>query len=85
MIEHWKEQRVPHGLVGKGRRCVKDYCENPGCENPGAKVVPVSVAQPSDETRTLCVACEEAYTWGVQHATMVAQGTLGAVGRQTRA
>jgi len=52
---------------------MKDFCENQYCENPGAKVVPVSVRGPSDQRRTLCVPCEEAYTWGVQHATMTAQ------------
>lgn len=52
---------------------MKDFCENQYCESPGAKVVPVSVKQPSDQKRTLCVPCEEAYTWGVQHGTISAQ------------
>ncbi len=52
---------------------MKDYCENEYCENPGAKVVPVSVNKPSDQKRTLCATCEEAYTWGVQHGTMSSQ------------
>ena len=52
---------------------MKDFCENQHCDNPGAKVVPVSTDKPSDQKRTLCVACEEAYTWGVQHGTMTAQ------------
>ena len=51
---------------------MKEFCENEFCENPGAKVVPVSVEKPSDQKRTLCTACEEAYTWGVQHGTMTA-------------
>jgi hypothetical protein len=33
----------------------------------------VSVRNPSDQRRTLCVPCEEAYSWGVQHGTMVEQ------------
>ena len=49
---------------------MKEFCENEYCENPGAKVVPVSVDKPSDQRRTLCIPCEEAYTWGVQHGTM---------------
>jgi hypothetical protein len=53
---------------------MKDFCENPCCENPGAKVVLVSVDKPSDQKRTLCVTCEEAYSWGIQHGTISAQG-----------
>ena len=52
---------------------MKEFCENQYCENPGAKMVPVSVKRASDQQRTLCVPCEEAYTWGVQHGTMTAQ------------
>jgi len=52
---------------------MRDSCENPFCENPGAKVVPVSVDEPADQERTLCVPCEEAYTWGVQHGTISAR------------
>ena len=52
---------------------MRDFCENQYCENPGAKVVPVSVGQPSDQKRTLRVPCEEAYTWGVQHGAITAQ------------
>ena len=52
---------------------MNDFCENQYCENPGSKVVPVSTDKPSDQKRTLCVPCEEAYTWGVQHGTMTAQ------------
>ena len=54
---------------------MNEFCENDYCDNPGAKVVPVSADTPSDQERTLCTACEEAYTWGVQHGTMVAQAT----------
>lgn len=52
---------------------MRDFCENQYCDNPGAKVVPVSVARPSDQKRTLCVTCEEAYTWGIQHGTITAE------------
>ena len=52
---------------------MKDFCENQYCENPGAKTVQVSVEKPSDQKRTLCIPCEEAYTWGVQHGTMTAK------------
>ena len=52
---------------------MKDFCENQYCENPGVKVVPVSVNESSDQRRTLCTTCEEAYTWGVQHGTFSAQ------------
>jgi len=55
---------------------LKEYCENPCCENPGLKKVPVSVRHPSDQVRTLCAPCEEAYTWGVQHGMMSAMGRL---------
>jgi len=43
------------------------YCQNPLCENEAAKMVPVSVDQASDQKRALCAACEEVYSWGVQH------------------
>ena len=52
---------------------MKAFCENQYCDNPGAKVVPVSVRTASDQKRTLCTTCEEAYTWGVQHGTIAAQ------------
>jgi len=48
------------------------YCQNPLCENEAAKVVPVSVNRPSDQKRALCAACEEVYTWGVQHGCFTA-------------
>jgi hypothetical protein len=41
---------------------MKEFCENQHCENPGVKVVLVSVETPSDQKRTLCIPCEEAYT-----------------------
>ena len=52
---------------------MKTYCEIPKCENQAVKEVPVSVDKPSDETRSLCAVCEEAYSWGLQHGTMVSQ------------
>jgi len=52
---------------------MKEFCENQYCDSPGAKVVSVSVNRPSDESRTLCVPCEEAYTIGVQHGRKVAE------------
>jgi len=48
---------------------MKEFCENSLCKHPGVKAVPVSVDGPSDQTRTLCAACEEVYSWGVQHGT----------------
>ena len=48
------------------------YCQNPLCENAAGKVVAVSVDKPSDQQRSLCAVCEEAYSWGVQHGCMTA-------------
>ena len=53
---------------------MKEYCENSLCQNKSVKEVPVSVEKPSDQTRSLCAACEELYTWGVQHGRMTSQG-----------
>lgn len=52
---------------------MRAFCQNPYCQNPGAKVVPVAVEKPSDEHRTLCAVCEEAYSWGVQQGTKSAR------------
>ena len=52
---------------------MKKFCENQYCESPGVKEVPVSVRRPGDQRRTLCAACEEAYTWGVQHGRMTTE------------
>ena len=49
-----------------------EFCDNPCCESPGVKEVPVSVNGPGDGRRTLCAACEEVYTWGVQHGQFIA-------------
>ena len=53
---------------------MEEFCQNPLCENEAVKEVPVSVEKPSDEVRALCAACEEPYTWGVQHGSMVCEG-----------
>jgi len=53
---------------------MKEYCQNPFCGNKAVKEVHVSVEEPSDQTRSLCAACEESYTWGVQHGRMICQG-----------
>jgi len=53
---------------------MKKYCQNPLCENEAVKEVPVSVEKPSDQVRSLCSACEEPYTWGVQHGSMTRDG-----------
>ena len=45
-------------------------CQNPLCANPGLKEVAVSVNEPSDGRRTLCDACEAAYTWGIKHGRL---------------
>ena len=52
---------------------MKEFCENQYCESPGFKEVPVSVRKAGDQRRTLCAACEEAYTWGVQHGRMTVE------------
>ena len=52
---------------------MKEFCENPLCENQSVKEVPVSVDKPSDQVRSLCATCEEAYMWGVQHGGIIAQ------------
>ena len=53
---------------------MEEYCQNQLCENKAVKEVPVSVEKPSDQTRSLCAACEESYTWGVQHGRMICEG-----------
>jgi hypothetical protein len=49
---------------------METYCQNPLCQNEAIVEVPVSVERPGDQVTALCAVCEEAYTWGVQHATM---------------
>ena len=52
---------------------MKEYCENPLCEAPAFIEVAVSVTKPSDQMRTLCATCKEAYMWGEQHGRMHAR------------
>jgi len=47
-----------------------ETCQNPNCESPSFKEVPISVEAPGDQVRSLCVVCEEAYGWGVQHGLL---------------
>ena len=49
---------------------MEQYCQNPYCQNLSVRQVPVSVEGPADQVRALCAACEEAYSWGVQHGRM---------------
>jgi hypothetical protein len=53
---------------------MEKYCQNPLCENQAVKQVPVSVREASDQQRSLCAACEEVYTWGVQQGQMLKAG-----------
>jgi hypothetical protein len=53
---------------------MEEYCQNQLCENKATKEVPVSVETAGDQMRPLCAACEEVYTWGVQHGRMVDRG-----------
>ena len=53
---------------------MEEYCQNPLCENKAVKEVPVSVHTTSDQVRSLCACCEEVYTWGVQHGSMICEG-----------
>ena len=50
---------------------MEEYCQNPLCENEASKEVSVSVREASDQKRSLCAVCEEAYSWGVQHGQML--------------
>ncbi len=52
---------------------MEKYCQNPLCENEAVTEVPVSVDKPGDDGRALCAACEEVYTWGVQHGRICAE------------
>ena len=53
---------------------MEKYCQNPLCENKAVKEVSVSVKTASDQVRSLCAACEEAYSWGVQHGSTICEG-----------
>jgi hypothetical protein len=48
------------------------YCQNTFCDSEAVEEVPVSVKNPSDQLRSLCATCHEAYTWGVQHGRISA-------------
>jgi hypothetical protein len=53
---------------------MEKFCQNPLCENEAVKQVHVSVRKASDQKRALCAACEEVFTWGVQHGQMSKPG-----------
>ena len=53
---------------------MEKYCQNSLCENEAVKEVPVSVETVSDQARALCAACEESYSWGVQHGKCASPG-----------
>ena len=53
------------------------YCENQYCESEAVKQVTVSTEKAGDSKRWLCTACEQAFTWGVQHGTMTARSETG--------
>ncbi len=55
---------------------MEKYCENGSCQNEAIKEVPVSVRKPSDQKRAICAACEESYSWGVQHGQMSQRGLV---------
>ncbi len=50
---------------------MKKYCENERCPNEAVTDVTVSVDRPSDQRRSLCATCQEAYGWGVQHGLAI--------------
>jgi hypothetical protein len=51
---------------------MEKFCQNPLCENEAVKEVAVSVNTASDQIRAVCAACEEVYSWGVQHGRTTA-------------
>lgn len=55
---------------------MKEFCENEFCEGEGFKEVRVSAEKAGDGKRTFCVPCENAFSVGVQHATIVAKAEL---------
>lgn len=55
---------------------MEKFCQNPLCETRAIKEVPVSVKSSSDQVRSLCATCEEAYTWGVQHGKKSCPGFI---------
>jgi hypothetical protein len=52
---------------------MEEYCQNDLCENEAVKQVFVSTNKPSDQKRSLCGACAQAYHWGVRHGRMTAR------------
>lgn len=67
---------------------MEKYCQNPFCGKESTREVHVSVAGPSDETRSLCDACKVAFDWGVQHGRVTrtrSQVWVGAVTHQGNA
>lgn len=46
-------------------------CQNPLCKGRAVTTVAVSMDKPSNQKRTLCTACEKAYSWGVRHGQML--------------
>jgi hypothetical protein len=50
---------------------MREFCENYLCEAEAIEEVPVSVSEPSDQTRSFCACCHESYTIGVQHGRKV--------------
>lgn len=61
----WYSTSIDITLIGDNK--MKQHCENTYCETEAVYEIPVSVDTPSDEVRSLCTTCFEAYTWGVQH------------------
>jgi len=55
---------------------MEKLCQNPVCRRKAVKEVPVSVNGAGREKRSLCTACLEAYTWGVQHGRPMRPGWL---------
>ena len=53
---------------------MEEFCQNSLCENKAVKEVPISQESPGDQVRSLCTACEEVYTWGVQHGGRIDHG-----------
>ena len=54
---------------------MEPFCQIPSCENPAIREVFVSQERAGDSTRSLCTPCEEAYSVGVQHGSIVERET----------
>lgn len=46
---------------------MEKYCMNELCQKEAVTEVAVSIEKPSDQKRSLCAICHEAYGWGVRH------------------